>query len=99
MGLLDATTLDALEVQNAKSQLQHIQQALAANHIGLPQAMLDLHKNMLQNEFLAHMMSDEELAMLVKAHESYENLVVAAAEAKPKSTASLKKKINGMVEL
>lgn len=81
---------EPMEVQQLKAQFQLIAQKLQDKTPGIVDAMIEIHKNLQTHEELVVLLSDEDIAMLHKAHEGHKQIVLVQKAAK--SVGSGKKK-------
>lgn len=80
-----------LEVQNLKARMIEIETKLIDGTPGIVDAMVDIHKNLLQHEELVHFLTDDDIATLHRAHEKHKQFHLVQAEVKKPST---KKKLS-----
>jgi hypothetical protein len=71
-----------LEVQRLKARMIEIEKRLIDGQPGIVDAMIDIHKNILEHEELALMLSDDDIMMLHKAHEKHKQVVLIQKETK-----------------
>lgn len=81
-----------MELQQLKTRMIEIEQALITNTPGIVDAMIDVHKNLQQHEELVLYLSDDDIATLHKAHEKHKQVVLIQKEVKKasKSASNLK---------
>lgn len=71
-----------LELQSLKARMIQIENGLVKDTPGIIDAMIDVHKNLLQHEELVQFLSDEDIAILHKAHEKHKQIVLIEKAAK-----------------
>lgn len=71
-----------LELQSLKARMIEIEQKLIDGTPGIVDAMVDVHKNLMDHEELIQFMSDDDIAMLHKAHEKHKQFVLVQKETK-----------------
>lgn len=71
-----------LQVQQLQARMKEIQQKLIDGTPGIVDAMVDVHKNLQQHEELIHLMSDEDIAILHRAHEKHKQVALIQNEIK-----------------
>lgn len=76
------TAQQPLEVQQLAQQFQLIEQELIKKTPGLPDALVTIHKMLMEHEELANILDDNDIAMLHKAHESYKQVTLFQKEVK-----------------
>jgi len=83
-------------------QLEVLKGMLTTSVPLIPQAMVDLHKNMQAHEELAHLLDDEGIAMLVQIHQRHKGLIIVqmtAAKQKAEANKRTKINVNNILEL
>lgn len=86
------------EVAVLKERMQEIVNALLGQTPLLPTALVDIHKNLLLHEELVHLLDDDDIMHLHKAHEIHKQYVLVQKEAK-KSSKSKKVTENDLANL
>lgn len=71
-----------IEVQQLKSRMYQIQQNLLDNTPGLPEALADIHKNLLQHEELIHLLDDEDIHRIHAGFEKFKQFTLVQKEVK-----------------
>jgi hypothetical protein len=71
-----------IEVQQLQARFKEIEQKLIDGTPGIVDAMIDIHKNLLQHEELVLLLSDEDIAMLHQAHEKHKQFHMINKEVK-----------------
>jgi hypothetical protein len=71
-----------LEVQSLKARMIEIEKKLIDGTPGIVDAMVDIHKNLLDHEELILLLDDNDIAMLHKAHEKHKQFVLVQKEVK-----------------
>lgn len=80
-----------LEVQSLKARMIEIENKLKDGTPGIVDAMIDIHKNVQQHEELIHFLSDDDIAMVHRAHEKHKQIHMIMKEQKKSSA---KKKLS-----
>jgi hypothetical protein len=84
-----------LEIQNLAQQFKIIEQELIQKTPGLPDALVAIHKMLLEHEELVNILDDDDIAMLHKAHESYKQVALIQKEEKKINSGKRKKLTDG----
>ena len=92
------TNQEPLNVQQLQLRFNEVATKLVDKTPGLPEALFDIHKNLLTNEHLVHLLSDEDIALLHSAHEKYKQFVLVQKETKKVGKAG-KQKLGNLDEL
>lgn len=71
-----------LEVQQLQARMREIEKGLLNSTPNLTEAMIDIHKNLLQHEELVLLMDDDDIKILHQAHEKYKQFVMVSKEVK-----------------
>ena len=71
-----------LEVQQLKARMLEIQQKLIDETPGIVDAMIDIHKNLLQHEELIQFLSDDDIKLIHMAHEKHKQYHLIQKETK-----------------
>jgi hypothetical protein len=71
-----------LEVQILKVRMVEIEQKLLDGTPGIVDAMIDIHKNLQEHEELVLLLTDDDIAMLHKAHEKHKQFALVQKETK-----------------
>lgn len=72
----------SLEVQRLQARFKEIHTKLVDQTPGIVDAMVDIHKILQQHEELVHLLSDDDIAALHKAHETHKQVVLIQTTAK-----------------
>lgn len=65
-----------LEVQQLRARMIQIEEGLLKDTPGIVDAMVDIHKNLLQHEELVQFLDDNDIHNLHLAHEKYKQVVL-----------------------
>lgn len=71
-----------LEVQMLRARMIEIQQKMIDGTPGIVEAMIDIHKNLLQHEELVLLMDDDDIKLLHQAHEKHKQFAMIQKEVK-----------------
>lgn len=83
MSILDLqATQQPLEVQQLQARMQQIQEQLLEKTPQLPDALVTIHKMLLEHEELVHLLDDEDIMKLHKAHELHKQFHLVNKEVK-----------------
>lgn len=78
-----------LNVQQLQVRFNDVATKLIDGTPGLPEALVDIHKNLMQNEHLVHLLDDDDIAVLHKAHEKYKQFILVQKEVKKSKSKKL----------
>lgn len=71
-----------IELQQLKARIIQMEQGLISDTPGIVDAMIDIHKNLLQHEELVQFLSDEDIHLLHLAHEKHKQVVLVQKQTK-----------------
>lgn len=87
-----------IEIQALAQQFKLIEQELIKKTPGLADALITIHRMTQEHEELVNILSDEDIALLHKAHELYKQAALVQREVKKVSGAGKKKLTNQELE-
>lgn len=87
---------EELPIQFLQKQLQDIESKLLLDTPDIKEALILLHKNIITNEHLAHILDDEDIALIHSAHEKHKGLVMMAMDEKAAKKSTRVGKINSL---
>lgn len=83
MSIIDLQTdQQPIEVQTIQSRMKQIQEELIAGTPALPDALVTIHKMLLEHEELVHLFDDDDIMKLHKAHEQHKQFHLVNKEVK-----------------
>lgn len=71
-----------LNVQQLQVRFNEVVAKLVDKTPGLPEALMDIHKNLQMNEHLVHLLSDDDITILHQGFEKYKQFVLVQKEVK-----------------
>lgn len=71
-----------IEIQQLKSRMYQVQQSLLSDTPGLPEALAEIHKNLLQHEELVHLLDDDDIARIHQGFEKFKQFTLVQKEVK-----------------